>query len=158
MSTSPSDRDLWQAYEDAHSEMSRYRAEFDEHAKDRTEILRAALGSGPRAIAALDFLEARSGDGSVGLALLPELVEWTRSHRYARFARQAINAIPSERLLPVLEPLILERLDSADGEEYLRYAELLFHIEARELLGRLTARALASDDPDTREVGEDYTQ
>ena len=80
------------------------------------------------------------------------------SHRWALEARQAIDRIPRDRLLPLLEPLILDRLGSADDDEYRRFAELLAHVEAWELLGQLATRALTSDDPHTREVAEDFTE
>lgn len=158
MSTPPSDHDLWNAFVEAKREMHRRQTEFYQHAQDRHEILRAALAGGAGAWdqgAALDFLAALPADGP---ALLPELVEWSTSHRWAPAARHAIDRIPSDRLLPLLEPLILDRLDSADDDEYRRFAELLAHVEAWELLGRLTVRALTSDDPHTREVAEDFTE
>ncbi|MGW5129072.1 hypothetical protein ACWEQ7_34540 [Streptomyces sp. NPDC004069] len=158
MSTSPSDNDLWQAFVEAKREMHRRQAEFYQHAQDRPEILKAALAGGAGAWdqgAALDFLAALSADGP---ALLPELVGWSTSHRWAFDARQAIARIPRDHLLPLLEPLILDRLDSADDDEYRRFAELLAHVEAWGLLGQLVARALTSDDPHTREVAEDFTE
>ncbi|MDV9187793.1 hypothetical protein R6L23_06130 [Streptomyces sp. SR27] len=158
MSTPPSDHDLWQAFVEAKREMHRRQAEFYQHAQDRPAVLKAALAGGAGAWdqgAALDFLAALSADGS---ELLPELVGWTTSHRWALSARQAIDRIPRDRLLPLLEPLILDRLDSADDDEYRRFAELLAHIEAWDLLGQLAARAFTSDNPDTREVAEDFTE
>lgn len=158
MSTPPSDRDLWQAFVEAKREMHRCQAEFYQHARDRPKVLKVALAGGAGAWnqgAALDFLAALSADGP---ALLPQLVRWSTSHRCALSARQAIDAIPRDRLLPLLEPLILDQLDSADDDEYRRFAELLAHIEAWELLGQLAARALTSDDPHTREVAEDFTE
>ena len=103
--------------------------------------------------AALDFLSTIPADGS---AVLPELVSWSTSHRWALAARQAIDRIPSDRLLPLLQPLVVDRLDSADDDEYRRLAELLAHINAWALLGALVARAIATDDPDTQEVGQDF--
>ncbi|QHA08972.1 hypothetical protein GQF42_42180 [Streptomyces broussonetiae] len=46
-------------------------------------------------------------------------------------------------LVPLLETLILEQLDSADHDEYRRFAELLAHIEACVLLGRWSRRIAA---------------
>jgi hypothetical protein len=156
MTAAPSDSDLWQAFVEAKRELHRRQAEFYQNARDRPMVLKAALAAGAwHQRTALDFLAALSADG---LALLPELVELSTSHRWALDARQAIARIPRDRLLPLLEPLILDRLDSADDDEYRRFAELLAHIEAWELLGRLAARGLASNDPDTREVAQDFTE
>jgi hypothetical protein len=158
LSTTSSDDDLWQAFVEAKQEMHRRQAEFYQNAQDRPEVLRAALAGGAGAWhqgAALDFLAALSADGP---ALLPELVGWSTSHGWALAARQAIDKVSRDRLLPLLEPLILDRLDSADDDEYRRLAELLAHVEAWELLGQLAARALTSDDPHTREVAKDFTE
>lgn len=158
MSTPPSDQELWDAFVEAKREMHRRQAEFYQQAQDRPGILKAALA--PRAGAweqgaALDFLSAISDDGPVVLAAL---VGWSTSHRWALAARQAIDRIPRDRLLPLLEPLILTRLDSADDDEYRRLAELLAHIDAWALLGTLVARAMATDDPHTQEVGQDFLE
>ncbi|MFV5998755.1 hypothetical protein ACNPQM_42110 [Streptomyces sp. NPDC056231] len=158
MSTQPSDHDLWQAFVEAKREMHRCQAEFYQHAHDRPKVLKAALAGGAGAWdqgAALDFLAALSADGP---ALLPELVGWSTSHDWALAARQAIVQIPRDQLLPLLEPLIMDQLDSADDDEYRRFAELLAHIEAWELLGRLVARALTTDNPHIREVAVDFTE
>ncbi|MET8537005.1 hypothetical protein ABZV67_35675 [Streptomyces sp. NPDC005065] len=158
MSTPPSDNDLWQSFVEAKREMHRRQAEFYQHAQDRSEVLKAALAAGAGAWdqgAAFDFLAALSADGP---ALLPELVGWSTSHKWALAARQAIDRIPRDQLLHLLEPLILDRLDSADGDDYQRFAELLAHVEAWELLGRLVARALTIDDPHTHQVAEDFTE
>ncbi|MEV6675147.1 hypothetical protein [Streptomyces sp. NPDC051162] len=158
MSTPTSDSDLWQAFVQAKQEMHRCQAEFYQNAQNRPEVLKAALAGGAGAWnqgAALDFLAALSADGP---DLLPELVEWSASHGWALAARQAIDRIPRDRLLPLLEPLILDRLDSADDDEYRRFAELLAHVEAWELLGQLAVRAMTSGDPHTREVAEDFME
>ncbi|MFB7600041.1 hypothetical protein [Streptomyces sp. NPDC056160] len=158
MSTPPSDNDLWQVFVEAKQEMHRRQANFYQHAQDRPEVLKAALAGGAGAWdqgAALDFLAALSADGPT---LLPELVGWSTSHRWALAARQAIDQIPRHQLLPLLEPLILDQLDTADDDEYRRFAELLAHVEAWELLGQLVARALTTNDPHTHEVAEDFTE
>ncbi|MFJ3176597.1 hypothetical protein ACIPJK_38460 [Streptomyces roseus] len=158
MSTQPTDDDLWQAFVEAKQEMHRRQAEFYQHARNKPEILKAALA--PRAGAwhqgaAFDFLSVLSDDGP---ALLPELVGWSTSHRWALAARQAIDRIPRDPLIPLLEPLILNQLDTADDDEYRRFAELLAHIEAWDLLGRLVTQAQSSDDPHTQEVAADFTE
>ncbi|MFD5268802.1 hypothetical protein [Streptomyces sp. NPDC058335] len=158
MSTPPSDDELWQAFVEAKREMHHRQADFHQRAHDRPAILKAALtaGAGPwQQGAALDFLAALPDDVP---ALLGDLVDLSLSHGWALAALQAIDHIPHDELLPLLEPLIWEQLDSADNDEYRRFAELLAHIEAWELLGQLVSRALDTADPDTHEVAEDFTQ
>ncbi|MFB6839887.1 hypothetical protein [Streptomyces sp. NPDC056361] len=158
MSTPPSDDELWQAVVEAKREMHRRQADFHHKAGSRPDILKAALaaGSGPwQRGAALDFLTELSDDVP---ALLGDLVGLCLSHGWALAARQAIDSIPHDELLPLLEPLVMERLGSADDDEYRRLAELLAHVQAWELLSRLVGRALDTDDPDTHEVAEDFTE
>jgi hypothetical protein len=62
-----------------------------------------------------------------------------------------------DRLIPAMKQLVPPLLETADYDDYRRLAELLAHVNAWELLGELTRRALASADPDTREVGDDFT-
>ncbi len=150
------DRELWAAVAAAQQELARCHAAFHQRASARVEILTAALGPGsPEVRAALDFLSVFPDDT---LTLLPQLVEHALSHRWAGFAREAIGAAPYRLTHPALKEIVLPRLDSADDDEYRRFAELLAHVEAWDLLRQLTKRALASDDPDIREVGDDFTE
>ncbi|MCY0932454.1 hypothetical protein OTB20_41220 [Streptomyces sp. H27-H1] len=158
MSTPLSDDELWKAFIKAKREMHRRQADFYQKAHDRPGLLKAALTAGAgswQQSAALDFLAALPDDAP---ALLGDLVGLSLSHGWALTARQAIDRIPHNHLVPLLEPLILERLDSADDDEYRRLAELLAHIEAWNLLGQLVHCALDTDDPATHEVAEDFTQ
>ncbi|MFE5796523.1 hypothetical protein ACFQ8C_28635 [Streptomyces sp. NPDC056503] len=158
MSTSPSADDLWRPFVEAKRETHRRQAEFYQHAQDRTEVLRAALATEAGAWnqgAVLDFLAALPDDAP---ALLPELVGWSTSPQWALAARHVIDRVPRDRLLPALEPLVLDRLDSADGDDYQRFAELLVHVGAWELLGRLVTRALTTDDPHILDIADDLTE
>jgi hypothetical protein len=60
-------------------------------------------------------------------------------------------------LAAAMPELVMTRLASADGDEYRRLAELLWHVGDRETLVELTARALVSADSETRAVGEDFS-
>ena len=158
MSTSPSDDELWRAFVEARQETIRRRADFYNTARDRPGILRAALtvGAGPwQRGAALDFLAALPDDVP---ALLEDLVDLSLSHGWALAVRRAIAGLPKDDLVPLLEPLVLKHLETADDDEYLRLAELLVHVEAWDLLGRLVARAPVTDDPDTREAADDLME
>jgi hypothetical protein len=154
----PSDRERWAAVVSAERELARCRADFYQHAQARAEVLSAALKGGAWDVgAALDFLRVLPDDT---LTLLPQLVGHALSHRWALYARQAIGAAQArrDRLHPALQEIIVPRLDAADDDECRRFAELLAHVEAWDVLRLLTQRALASDDPDTREVGEDFIE
>jgi hypothetical protein len=153
--TTPSDQDLWAAVVQAERELARRRADFYQYAQDQTTILAQALrGRGWDTSAALWFLR-EFYDGTP--ALLQPLVGAALSDRSALWARQAIARVSSDRLFPQLERIVLARLDSADDLDYRRLAELLAHVQAWTILHKLVLRALASDDDDTREVGEDFT-
>jgi hypothetical protein len=158
MSIPPTDDELWRAYVEAQREAHRRRADFHDRARDRPGALRAALGvrAGPwQRACALDLLAALPEDVP---ALLDDLVDLSLSHGWALAARRAVGALPRDGLEPLLEPLVLERLDSADGDEYRRLAELLVHVGAWDLLGRLVDRAREAEDPGTREVADDVTR
>lgn len=85
----------------------------------------------------------------------PPRLNWPRAARTAR-ARQAIRT-RRDRLIPAMQQLVPPLLENADCDDCRRLAELLAHIQAWELLGELTQRALACADPDLREVGQDFT-
>lgn len=59
-----------------------------------------------------------------------------------------------EAIRPVVNR-ILDPLSEDAWEKYRRFAEL-YELLYPELLSELVARALAHDDPDVREVGDDY--
>ena len=91
------------------------------------------------------------------MELLPRLVDLAQSHPWAGYARQAIGAARREQIIPALQQLVPALLETTDYDSYRRLAELLAHIRAWQTLGELCQRALASDDADIREVGEDFT-
>ncbi|MFF7212067.1 hypothetical protein ACFZAU_16275 [Streptomyces sp. NPDC008238] len=150
-----SDNELWHAFVAAKRELHHCQADFYQNAQNRPDILKAALAGGSwQRGAALDFLRSFSGDG---LALLPQLIELSMSHGWATEARQAVDGIPRDTLLPALDPLITAQLDSADEDDYRRLAELLACIRAWPLLQQLLRHAQASEDSDIREVADDFT-
>lgn len=154
------DHALWIAVVAAQTELAARRADFHQHARFPASVLAAALnGPPPEQAAALRFLAATPGFVSDHMELLPKLIELaTQSHRWATYARQAIGAARRDRLIPAIRQLVPPLLDTADCDDYRRLADLLAHVEAWEILGELTRRALASADPDMREVGEDFTR
>jgi hypothetical protein len=58
---------------------------------------------------------------------------------------------------PVLTPVIDAQMQTTDPDDLRRLAELLAHINARPLLKKLLARARDIDDPEAREVADDFT-
>jgi hypothetical protein len=151
------DHALWMAVVAAQKELAARRADFHQHARSPGSVLSDALhGSNWEQSAALRFLAA-FGYLSDHMELLPRLVEMAQSHRWAGYARQAIGAARRDRLIPAIGRLVPPLLETADCDGYRRLAELLAHIRAWDLLGELSRRALASADPDIREVGEDLT-
>jgi hypothetical protein len=152
-----SDHELWAAVVHAQADLAARRADFHQHASLPGPVLSQALhGSNREKSAALQFL-ATFGYLSDHMELLPELVEMAQSHRWAGYARHAIGAARSDQIIPALRQLLPAVLQTADYDSYRRLAELLSHIRAWHLLGELCQRALASDDTDIREVGEDFT-
>jgi hypothetical protein len=151
------DQVLWAAVVAAQAELAARRADFHQHARSPGTVLAEALTGPPRQqAAALRFLAA-SGYVSDHLELLPTLMQLALSHRWAAYARQAIAAARRDRLIPAMQQLVPPMLENADCDDYRRLAELLAHIKEWELLGELTRRAVASADPDMREVGDDFT-
>jgi len=148
-------RELWQALVDAERELAPIRADFYNKAQDRTAILRHALGGDSwQQATALRFLRDFPADSP---ALLPQLVDLTLSHRWALAARQVIDRIPRDRLWPLLVPIIDAKIATTDPDDLRRLAELLAHIRALPLLEKLVVRARGIDDPEAREVADDFT-
>ncbi|MFC7277258.1 hypothetical protein ACFQS1_24965 [Paractinoplanes rhizophilus] len=149
------DQDLWAAIVAADQKLARVRAEFYQHAEARHEVLVAALqGSNWDRGAALAFLEVLSDDVP---ELLEQLVEHAMSPRWALAARRAIAAGRHEEVAPALRQIIDRLLPTADPEEYRRLAELLRHLGDREGLRMLLDGASRRDDPDIREVVDDFS-
>jgi hypothetical protein len=147
-----SDHDLWAAVVAAQRELVQRSAEFHQHATDKSAMLSAALRErGWSRLAALHYM-SELGDATSDV--LPDLIELATDDRTALLARQAIlRAHPSRSQL---RQHVVGRLDTADGLDFRRFAELLDYLSAGDLLQELVERAGASDDPDTREVAEDF--
>ena len=124
-------------------------------ATDLVALVRSSLKSPMTRIAAMRALAHM--DQGITLQVLPELVDIAaHSHRDALLARQAIGRLPYEAVARRLSDVVMPRLPTADDDEYRRLAELLDHLGLYDLLRTLVDAALASDDVNTREVGEDF--
>ncbi|GLX03547.1 hypothetical protein [Microbispora sp. NBRC 16548] len=155
MGQQATDRRMWEAIIAAEQQSARLRADFYRHAASRAETLSAALrGSTWDRGAALTFLQTFPSDVP---ALLRPLVELALSQAWALDARRAIARGRRDLVLPRLRDMVVERLPTADAEDLRRMAELLGSIEAWQILRVLVQNAAGSDDPDAREVAEDFT-
>lgn len=125
---------------------------------DRQSIVEAARAS------LRDVREQRSAlevlallDPGVTLALLEDVVRIAaHTQRDALLVRQVLGRLPHDTLAGRLHEAVVGRLDAADDDEYRRLAELARHLGLGPTLRAIVDRALASPDPLTREVGEDF--
>lgn len=118
------------------------------------ERLRGKLHSSDR-IAALYIL--RFMEEEYTIALVNDLVEVSLSESAMLYASETLGRLSRtelERLVPAAVWQLLESEDDADA--YQRLAELLSHLGLGDALRELCQRALASDDPATTGVAEQY--
>lgn len=89
-------------------------------------------------------------------SLCPEIVDRALSHRHAGIARRLLGGMPHAVIAEVVPPIMAQVLVEADYDEYRRSAELFEYLGLSEELAALCSKALRSEGPDIREVGEDY--
>lgn len=121
------------------------------------EFLREALRGSQHTSSALILLRILDADYTV--ALIDELVALSTSHTYALAAREVLGMLSyadAAHLVPPAIWALVEQPDPYPDDTYLRCAELLDHLGLTGALRELLQRARASDDPDVREVAEDY--
>jgi hypothetical protein len=91
------------------------------------------------------------------VALINDLVQVSLSESAMFRVRETLGRLAHtdlERLVPAAVWQVLEEEDDADA--YHRLAGLLSHLGLTDALRELSQRALASDDPETQGVGEEY--
>jgi hypothetical protein len=119
------------------------------------EAARVSLGDVRQQRAALEVLALL--DPAVTLALLEDVVRIAaHTQGDALLVRQVLGRLPRAAIAPPLHQAVLRRLDAADDDEYRRLAETARHLGLDATLRAIVDRALASPDPLTREVGEDF--
>jgi hypothetical protein len=144
---------LWADVVAAQRELARVGHEFRQHAQDRPGVLSRALRARSwDTVAALDFLDNLGDDVP---RLLDDLIEVTLDDGYGLKARCVIDN-ESYTVGRQVREKVLSRLDTADGHDVRRLAELLLHLRDAEGLQLLVATARQSDDPDVREVAGEY--
>lgn len=149
------DTDLWAAVVAAEQQAASARAEFYHNAESRHDVLAAGLhGSRWEQRSALTFLECFPDDVP---ALLDQVIDLATSPRWAGPARQAIASNKAEAVVHRVRQLIDMRLENADADDYRRLAELLVHLNDTQALRALIERAKSNNDPEIREVGEDFS-
>jgi hypothetical protein len=115
--------------------------------------LRDALASDERQWALYLLLLA---DTDLVSELLPELVAAGFRPRDALLVREILGRLPRAVLQSQLPPVIRDRIRNAEDDEFRRLAELLKHLGLSGQLADLVAVAKASDDPNIRQVAEDF--
>jgi hypothetical protein len=117
--------------------------------------LEGALQNAEQEVHALFLLGVLETDYTAGL--VDCLVATALTHGKALFARQLLGRLPYAQAAELVPPAVWRQLDATgDDDAYRRLAELLQHLGLRDALRELCERAMASPDPDTREVGEDF--
>ncbi|MEV6675195.1 hypothetical protein [Streptomyces sp. NPDC051162] len=146
----------WHALVSAEKEVARCRAEVNE-LPSRAEILAEAMSG--RSVwgrsTAMTFLRHFPEDVPRFLELLVDL---SLSIGWAQQAWEAILPARREIDLSRFTEIVLRHLSDGDAEDYLRLADMLTHVEAWEILGVVIERARESDDPEIRQVADDFTE
>ncbi len=146
----------WRALIAAEQAVIRLRAEFN-HADGRSEIISQALASPSKwdRGAAIRFLRYFPDDVHL---VLDQLVDLCLSIGWLVFAKEPIRAARSPSLLAKLEEVVSRTLDGADPQDYTNIADMLTFVEAWEILAKVLHRARGSEDPEIREVADDFTR
>jgi hypothetical protein len=148
------DIELWHKVFDQETAYIQSRQDFLNNCPHRIGLIKKALhnpaerGTALRLIEYLKLEEHQS--------LFDDLVDLASvSHSDIELCRKAILSLPKTWVLANIEKSAEPLLQDGTDEEYRRLLELYLDID-RELAQRLAIRALQHDDPDTREVGEDF--
>lgn len=148
------DTELWQKVFEKEIAYIQSRQYFLNNCTDRLGLIKKALrnpterGTALRLIGYLKLEERQN--------LFDELVDLASvSHSDIELCRKAIFSLPKSWVLANIEKSAEPLLKDGTDEEYRRLLELYIDID-RELAQRLAIRALQHDDPDIREVGEDF--
>lgn len=146
--------ELWHKVFENEIDYIQSRQDFLNNCTDRIRLIKKALynpterGTALRLIEYLNIEERQS--------LFDDLVDLASvSHSDIELCRKAILSFPKMWILTNIEKSAEPLLQDGTDEEYRRLLELYLDIDW-ELAQRLALRALQHDDPDIREVGEDF--
>lgn len=148
------DIELWQKVFDQETAYIQSRQDFLNNCFDRIGLIKKALhnpserGTALRLIEYLKLEERQS--------LFDDLIDLASvSQSDIELCRKVILSLPKNWLLANIEKSAEPLLQDGTDEEYRRLLELYLDID-RELTKRLAHRAVEHDDPDIREVGEEF--
>ena len=148
------DTELWHKVFENEIDYIQSRQDFLNNCTGRIRLIKKALhnpterGTALRLIEYLNLEERQS--------LFDDLVDLASvSHSDIELCRKAILSLPKTWLLANLEKSAEPLLKDGTDEEFRRLLELYIDID-RELTQRLALRASQHNDPDIREVGEDF--
>jgi hypothetical protein len=148
------DQVLWAAVLADEGRFFASRMAFLSGARDRTGVLRAALGSAAQRGTALRLLPFYSVEERQ--QLFDDLVRLCSvGHRDVVLCREAIGSLPRDWVLERIEDSADAVLASGGEEEYRRLLELYVDLDA-DLTRRLATRATHHDDAGVREAGNDF--
>ncbi len=136
-----------------HREVSPMQANLDESA----EVLRAALSSeSEQTFEAIWILGCLPP--TLTARLVPELVARASSERFTGDIRWLLGRLSYSDAERTVVPAAQEYLDSPEIDyfDFRQIAGLLDHLGLRTALSEVVAFMLSTNDPDIREVGEDF--
>jgi hypothetical protein len=146
--------ELWRKFIEREFTYIQTRQDFLNYCTDRITLIKKALHNPTERGTALRLIEYVKLEERQ--SLLDELVNLASvSHSDIELCRKVILSLPKTWVLANIEKSAEPLLQDGTDEEYRRLLELYIDID-RELTQRLASRALQHDDPDIREVGEDF--
>ncbi|MEQ8386400.1 MAG: hypothetical protein RH949_29000 [Coleofasciculus sp. A1-SPW-01] len=148
------DIELWQKVFNQETAYIQARQDFLNNSPDRIGFIKKALHNPTERGTALRLMEYLKLEERQ--SLFDDLLELASvSQSDIELCRKAILSLPKNWLLANIEKSAEPLLQDGTDEEYRRLLELYLDID-RELVKRLAHRAVDHDDPDIREVGEDF--
>lgn len=148
------DTDLWHQLLTQEEAYFSSRQAFLTQSSNRLSIIKDALDNPSERATALQLCLYLTE--SERQALFDELVKLASiGHCDIELVRQAILSLPLSWLSTHIETVAESLLEKGTDEEYRRLLELYINID-EDLAQRLVKRALQHEEPDIREVGEDF--
>lgn len=151
------DAELWAAVVTAQRALIQAQNAFYNGAELRREVLVSALRSGRRSVecfAALEVLDRFSDDVPY---LVDELVDVVLDEDHAPYAARALFR-RRHAVGPEVREIVLRSLAGAGAYDFRLLSGLLWHLRDDDGLRELVNRARQSDDPEIREVADDFDE